>query len=331
MARRTINNLKLGIFVLAGLAVLIILLYVIGRNEYLFGNTFELKARFENVNGLMPGNNIRFAGIDAGTIRSVQVLDDTTIEVTLRVRNDMKKYIRKNAEVSIGTDGLMGNKLLNIRSARVPAPLVEEGDILVTAPGVDTDEILKVLNATTGDIAVVVSELRKSVKRFNESSALWTLISDESVPAGISASVSRIRMASARMDDMMAGLDLIVTDVREGKGTLGKLLRDSAIALDIRASVQKLGSIGASADSLTARISVLVNSISRQVQNPDGTVHALLADPKMAESVSKSLQHIEEGTRAFNENMEALKHSFLFRGYFNKIERRKKEVTTSVY
>ena len=148
MARKIINRVKLGVFVLAGLGFLILLLYIIGKNQNMFGSTFILKARFDNVHGLMPGNNIRFAGIDAGTVRSIKVLNDTTIEVSMLVKNKMKGYIRKNATVSISTDGLMGNRLLNIEAAKRPAALVDEGDILLTTQGPDTDEMLNVLNST---------------------------------------------------------------------------------------------------------------------------------------------------------------------------------------
>ena len=164
MARKTINTVKLGIFVITGIVVLVMLLYVIGKNQNLFGNTFQLKARFENVNGLMPGNNVRYAGINAGTVKSVEVLNDSTVEVTLLIRSKMKDFIFANATVSIATDGLMGSKLVNIESAKSPAPLVKEGDILQSSLSPDTDEILRVLNTTTGDIAVIARELKFTVK-----------------------------------------------------------------------------------------------------------------------------------------------------------------------
>src|SRR5690606_6259856 len=111
MAKRITNHLRLGIFVMAGLVFLVLLLYVIGKNQNLFGSTFVLKARFENINGLMSGNNVRFAGITAGTVNEVRVLNDTTIEVEMLIKNKMREFIKKNTVATIGSDGLMGNKL----------------------------------------------------------------------------------------------------------------------------------------------------------------------------------------------------------------------------
>ena len=165
MANKVFNTARLGIFVIAGLAFLILLLYIIGRNQNLFGNTFTLKARFNNVHGLMAGNNVRFGGINAGTVKSVEVINDTTIEVSLLVKQKMKQFIRKNAIVTIGTDGLMGNKLISIEPVNATAELVEEGDILYSSSGPDTDDMIKVLDNTNNDIAIIAGELKQTVQR----------------------------------------------------------------------------------------------------------------------------------------------------------------------
>src|SRR5665647_546677 len=118
MAKRIINNVKLGSFVLAGLICLVLLLYMIGKNRNLFGNNYVLKTRFENVQGLIAGNNVRFSGIQAGTVKSIKILNDTVIEVTMIIEKKMQSIIRKNAITSIGTEGVVGNKVVNIVPAR---------------------------------------------------------------------------------------------------------------------------------------------------------------------------------------------------------------------
>src|SRR5574339_214522 len=111
MAKQMVNNIKLGVFVMAGLLFLILLLYMIGKNKNLFGSNFILKARFENVQGLQTGNNVRYAGIESGTVKKITILNDTVVEVVMVIDDKMKSIIRKNAIVSIGTDGFVGNKV----------------------------------------------------------------------------------------------------------------------------------------------------------------------------------------------------------------------------
>ena len=129
MKTKATDNAKLGIFVMAGVVFLIVTLYMIGKNRNLFGSTFTIQASVNNVNGLVPGNNVRFKGIDVGTVKSIALHDDSSIYVTLTIDDKMKPYIKQNALASISTDGLMGNKILNINSQTGDALAVEEGSL----------------------------------------------------------------------------------------------------------------------------------------------------------------------------------------------------------
>src|SRR5688572_5241267 len=140
MTHRIINNIKLGIFVILGLLFLILLMYMIGRNRNLLGSNYTLKARFENVQGLKSGSNVRYSGIEVGTVKKISILNDTLIEVTMLISNKMKGIIRKNAIASIGTDGFVGNKILNISAGKEKEDVAVENDILSSRKPLDTDE-----------------------------------------------------------------------------------------------------------------------------------------------------------------------------------------------
>jgi phospholipid/cholesterol/gamma-HCH transport system substrate-binding protein len=309
---------------MAGLGFLIVVLYVIGKNHNLFGKTFVLRARFENVHGLLPGNSVRFAGIDAGSVKYVDVLNDTTIEVTLMVQTKMKKFIHKNAQFSIGTDNLIGNRIINIESGKAPAPEVAEGDVIWGEKGTDPDEMLRVLNKTNYDIAAIASELKNTLKRINKSKVIWQLLEDETLPLQIRGSLTKVQKASTYMNDAMRDIALIVEDVKSGKGSVGKLVRDSALALSVTEAVDKLKSIGTAGDSLVGQINTFVSTVDKEVNNGKGTVNALLKNEAIAQRLDQSLKNIEQDTQTFNELLEALKHNILFRGYFRKMEKQKK-------
>ena len=132
MTKKLINNVKLGAFVLGGLLFLVLLLYMIGKNRNLFGDTYVLKARFQHVQGLVAGNNVRYSGIQAGTVKKIYLLNDTLIEVVMVVDRNLQAVIRKSALVSIGTEGFVGNKVVNIVPSNQAASLAEEGDVLMT-------------------------------------------------------------------------------------------------------------------------------------------------------------------------------------------------------
>lgn len=324
MAKTTVNYTRLGLFVMAGIAFLILLLYIIGKNQNMFGKSFELKARFGNVQGLVQGDNIRFAGINAGSVKSVEVLNDTTIEVTMLVKTGMQPFIRRNARITIATDGLIGNRVVNIESGRTPAPVVQEGDVLFGADGPTTDQMLSVLNNTTNDVSAIAAELKKTVVRINESKAVWRLLNDESLPADLKHSLGKVRLASDKMAGTMTGVYDLVQDVKNGRGTAGQLLTDTTIASKVAQSLEGISRIGKLADSLSARMIALVTTINDDLNSGDGTVHVLMKDKQTAARLQNTIRNIEQDTEAFNEVMDALKQSFLLRGYFRKMEKQKK-------
>ena len=323
MAKQGINNVKLGAFVLAGLLFLVLLLYMIGKNRNLFGATYLLKAKFENVQGLVTGNNVRFAGIEAGTVKKIKILNDTTIEITMTIDKKMANVIRKNAIVSIGTEGFVGNKVVNIVPSRQPAALAEDGDILVSKKSIDADAMLQTLSKTNTDAAVIAASLKITIERINKSSALWDLLNDKSLPRDLKTSVSNLRAATAKASNMVSGIDEIVRDVKNGKGSLGAILTDTSFASHLNEAILKIMHVGDEADSLADMLTKMSGDIQNDINNGKGTINALLKDSMMVIKLNESLNNIQQGTDAFNQNMEALKHNFMLRGYFKKQEKQR--------
>lgn len=325
MERESSKNIRLGLFVLGGIIFLVLLLYMIGKNQNLFGNTYVLKTRFENVQGLVSGNNVRFAGIASGTVKKINIINDTLIEVTMYMDNKMKNVIRQNAVTSIGTDGLVGNKLVNIVPSKESAPLAKEGDILPSKHIVSTEEMLSTLNKTNNDIAEIASNLKVTVAKINNSNALWSLLSDEGISNDLRASIRKVRHSTENAALMMNDLHMVIADIKEGKGSLGELIRDTSFSRNLNDAVVKITKVGNEADSLANEISLLTGGIRNDINTGKGPANYLLKDSSMAIKINASLDNIQKGTDGFNQNMEALKHNFLFRGYFRKLEKKKEK------
>jgi len=325
MAKKTINNVKLGIFAIAGLLIMIFSLYMIGKDTNMFGSNYTLKVRFDNVHGLTSGNNVRYSGIQVGTVKKVKILNDTLIEVSMLIDTKMKNYIHKNDIVSMSTDGLMGNRILNIAPAKDGAPLAEDGDLLETKKITSTDDMLETLDKTNRNIKDVSEELKMTFLRINSSSGFWKLLSDETLPDNLRASASSIRHAAVNAEKMMADIHLIINDVKAGKGSLGTILTDTAIAYNLNEAVVKIQQVGNHADELAKQLTSIAETIKQDVNTGKGPAHAILKDSLIVKNLNHSLSNIEKGTASFNQVMEALKHNFLLRGYFRKLEKKQKE------
>lgn len=325
MAKRLINTIKLGSFVLAGLILLVLLLYMIGKNKNLFGSTYVLKARFENVQGLVAGNNVRFSGIQTGTVKKISIINDTVIEVTMVIDTRMKTIIRKNAVTSISTDGIVGNKVVNIFPSKQPGELAMEGDILLSRSVVSADDVMQSVSNALNNVAAIANDLKTTIQKLNASSGLWALLNDHSLPDDVRLAVANVRSATRKAGTIADNLNSIVSDVKNGKGSMGAFLKDTSFVSNLNDAVLKIKSIGAEADSLAGDISQLVAGISQDINYGKGTVYTLLKDTTVVIKINESLSNVQKGTEAFNQNMEALKHHFLFRGYYKKLEKQEEK------
>jgi len=323
MAKKIVNTVKLGIFVVSGLAFLILLLFMIGRNKSLFGSSYLLKAKFENVQGLIPGNNVRYSGIQAGTVKTIKIINDTTIEVSMMIETEMEEIIRLDAIASIGTDGIVGNKVVNIVPGKQNAAIAKEGDFIASKKPIDTDQILKTLSNTNNDISEIVGGLKVTVERINNSTALWELLNDKTLPMELRQSAVNLRLTTSKAGLMADDLNSIIADLKGGKGSLGILLKDTAIAYNLNEAVIKMNKVGSQADRLTNDIGTIVKGIQQDVNSGKGPANAFLKDSIMVKNLNSSIDNLRKGTDGFNQNMEALKSSFLLRGYFKRQEKNK--------
>jgi phospholipid/cholesterol/gamma-HCH transport system substrate-binding protein len=314
MANAASKNIRLGVFVFMGTVLLIASLYLIGNTQNLFGNTFRISAEFYNVNGLMPGHNVRFSGIDVGTVESVQIVSDSSVKVVMVIQQDMRTFIRKNAVASIGTDGLMGNKLVNINSSDEPADLIEEGDVLVTLRPIEQDEMIRTLNATNENMQVITSNLRTITDRINSKNSLWSLLMDTVVAENVKASIVNIRIASNQSAILTGNLTAISNDIRNGKGTLGALITDTTIAGDLKQVIVKFENINDSVAVISGNVADIVSGI----QSGKGSIGVLLSDTTLVHNLNEGITNLNKGSVLLNEDLEALRHSWPFRRYFRK-------------
>jgi phospholipid/cholesterol/gamma-HCH transport system substrate-binding protein len=133
---------KLGVFVTAGLVLFISTIYFVGKQKNIFGNTFHLSAAFKTVSGLKVGNNVRFSGINIGNVSDVELLTDTSVMVDLVIRKKYQEFIKKDAKASIGSDGLMGDKVLTISPGTVGNSPVKNGDIILVKNAIEMEDVM---------------------------------------------------------------------------------------------------------------------------------------------------------------------------------------------
>jgi phospholipid/cholesterol/gamma-HCH transport system substrate-binding protein len=161
--RKNKSALRLGIFVTIGTLLFIIGIYIIGEKRHLFNRTFRISCVTDNVSGLLPGGNVRFSGINVGTVENIVIVRDTVVRIDMIIQEDVQQFIRRDSRAIVGSEGLMGNKLVNILPGSMKSGTIRDGDMILSEEPMDVDEIMGSLQRTgrniehiTGDLAYIM-------------------------------------------------------------------------------------------------------------------------------------------------------------------------------
>ncbi len=308
--------------VIIGTLLFTMAVYLIGQKQDMFSNTFNLRVVFSNVNGLQPGNNVRFSGINVGSVMGVNIQNDSTIEIVMRVREDVRKFIKSDALVTIGTDGLMGNMIININPGKGNAPIVEDNTLLQSYSRVKTDDILKTLNMTNENAAMLTRSLLDVIENIQHGKGtLSYMVYDTMLRINLIQSVNNLQKATRKTNQLLADVQGMAGDIKSGKGLAGYLLRDTITSGKLIETMTELQQASTNIQHSTDSLKLFIQKLNSQ----NGSLSVLISDTTMAKDLKETISNLNKGTAKFDENMEALKNSFLTKKYFEDQKKEKEK------
>ena len=227
---------KLGMFVIIGLVLFVGTIYFVGKQKNLFGSTFELYSKFNSVNGLEVGNNVRLSGINIGTVEEIDFVNDTSVVIKLVIRDEVRKYIKKDAIASINSDGLMGDKVLTISSGKNSTVIVENNNYITSKKSIEMDDLMVSVKKSVDNAGVITAQLAQfSYSMNNGNGALSRLVSDEEFGNSIKTMVSNLENSSTEFKRFTVNMN-------NGKGALSKLVSDERMGKVIDSSLTNVKS-----------------------------------------------------------------------------------------
>jgi phospholipid/cholesterol/gamma-HCH transport system substrate-binding protein len=195
---------KLGLFTTAGLLLLVATIYFVGKQKNIFGTVFHLKSSFANVSGLKVGNNVRFGGITVGTVDDIQLVTDTSVIVGMIIQKNIQRFIKKDATASIGSDGLMGDKVIVISPGTYTQKEILDNDVLQTHAPVETDQIMASLKVSADNAAIITSQLAQITYKINNGNgAISKILADSSFANNITKTMTNLKKSSQGLDENM--------------------------------------------------------------------------------------------------------------------------------
>jgi len=284
MKKKISHKIRLGIFVSLGILIFILAIYFIGEKQQLFRSTFRLSGEFKDVAGLQAGNNVRLSGINVGTVENVIIVSDTSVKVEILIDESTRKFIRKDAIASIGSEGLMGNKVLVISPGTGGKGIIENNDIISTAQPTDMDEIMKSLKTTIDNTANITGDLAKI---------------STNIESG-KGTIGRLMMDKEWRQDIQS----TIVNLKEGsvgfKTFMEKTNELDSILIRLNKTIDN-----------TANITYDLSKITNNIQSGEGMIGKLLMDQSMGQNLDSTLINLKNGLAEFEIFMKKAQESWL--------------------
>lgn len=283
---------RLGMFIVGGIVIFVIAIFFIGKQQNLFNPVFKVTTNFYNVSGLQVGNNVRFSGINVGIVDNISIINDSTVQVDMLIRKTVQEFIKADSQAGIGSEGIIGDRVLIITQGTNNSPIAEDGQHLLSKEPVETDAIMVSLQATAVNAEVITLQLAEIMTNVNSGQGmLGRLIQDTTIAENVNMTIENFKKSSEGLDETIEVTKENVFAFMEG----------------LQATVAK-----------TEVASDQLGEIMMKINNGEGAVGMLLKDTVIVNNIDETIVNLKESSKSLNENMEALKHNFLFRGYFRR-------------
>jgi phospholipid/cholesterol/gamma-HCH transport system substrate-binding protein len=319
MEKTTSEKIRLGLFVIIGLSFFVVAIYFIGSKQQMFGKTDHLSAVFNNVGGLQLGNNVRFSGINIGSVREIKIINDTTINVDMQIEKSYFQYIKKDAIASIGSDGLVGSVIINIIPGKGIEANVVAGDIIKSVNRIRTDDMMSTLNVTNQNAARLTADLLKITNDINNGNGtISVLLRDSTMSNDLKETIHNLKLTSQKTTQTIDNLNTQIASFDNKNNVIG-VLKDTVVANKIKKVVINLNQSSEEINKVVTNL----NATILNIKEGKGAINYLANDQKLVKQIDSTMSNINEASKKLNENLEALKHNWFFRGYFKKMEKQK--------
>jgi len=329
------RKLIVGIFVGGCLVLFGIGMFLIGNSNQLFTKSFNVYADFSKITGIQNGGKVRVAGMDAGTVTRIEVpaRPEAKFRIHFRIIEKLHPIVRQDSVVTIQTDGLLGNKYLQVDAGSADAPLARNDSLIQSKEPFEWGDLMVEINGVVKQVNEVIAgvkdQLVSTLSQIEDTAQTASLLVKEATP--------NVKSIVVSADKISANLSEIIDGIQQGQGSVGALFKDKGLYDSIKRSagtaekvVENLRDTSASAKKIvnTMGESDIVPQVQKTVKNLQQITlqvkdavdkfQSASGEGGVAENLQRTLADAHEAMSDLSDSTEALKHNFLFRGFFNK-------------
>lgn len=308
-----------GVFVFLGLIIFAAGILVLGGQKKSFMSSLQVVAVFSDIGGLAKGDNVWYSGVKVGTIKSITFEGPHAIAVRMDIEKKTRAFIHKDVRAKVSSDGLVGNKIIALAGGTPEVPPVEDGDTIIVETAISTDEIMNTLQVNNKSLVEITGNLKEITKNIrNGQGTLGKLITDDAVYANLEGTLATLQKTAANTQRLTEGLAGYAARLQTPGALANDLVTDTVVFAKLRSTVSQLESAAQGFDTVVVNLKGASEGISRNLQSSSTPAGVILNDTATALSLKNTIGNLETSSEKLDENLEALKHNFLFRGYFRR-------------
>jgi phospholipid/cholesterol/gamma-HCH transport system substrate-binding protein len=309
----------LGFFIFVALVIFALGLIVLNGQRGTFGKTIKVKSFFTNVDGLKTGSNVLFDGIKVGIVTNL-ALQSGNVLVEMRIEKTAQKFIPENAIVSVGSDGLIGNKVLEISEGNLQTGYIQNGDTLQAGQATSLEMMFKALQTNNNNLLEITENLKQiSGKILKGEGSIGKLITDDALVNNMQSLINKLHTSADNAQTLTHDVAAFTAKL-ENPGTMTyNLIHDTVIFNRLQSTSRRLEEMANNAQLIVKKL----DNATNQLNNTDKPAGMMLNDKTTADELKTIINNLQTGTQMLNETLEALRHNFLLRGSFRKMEKAK--------
>lgn len=312
------SQVRVGLVIIVSLIVLIFGTYQVGRLFDVFASRYPLIMLVENAGGVMPGAPVTLAGQRVGQVSEVQFIPvhervgSANIRIRLGVNRDIQDQIREDSRAALRTQGLLGDRFIDISPGSPATRILEAGDTIVAEPPLDIEVVLETARRTLDHVQAIAGDLQATTASLAAGEGtVGALLTDDRLYErmtaasgelavlvntlnGADGTLSRLIHDPAmyeRMEAALVRVDSLAGAVLAGEGTLGRLMMDETLYDGM------LGVVGR-ADTMLIGVEGVVLGLAEA----DGTIRRLMEDPELYDQLLKAIVDIQTLIQSIRED-----------------------------
>jgi phospholipid/cholesterol/gamma-HCH transport system substrate-binding protein len=319
MEKKNRQGVIVGAFVFLALVIFVLGVMTLGGQQSLLNKGASIHAIFDEVSGLQPGGNVRYAGVKVGTVKAITLTKDGKVDVRMNIEKESLDIIKKDVKAKVGSDGFIGNKIVVLYGGSPAAPIVQDNHLVHTENSLNTEEMMETLQQNNKNILAITDNFKTiSDQMIKGQGTVGKLLNDEALYRDLQTSMASLKIAAANAQSMVSNVTAYTTRLTSNGSLANDLITDTVIFARLRSAVREIDGLSESANRVVVDLQAASRNLNQSMNDPASPVGLLLNDKETAADIRATIKNLQAGTQKLDENMEALQHNFLLRGFFRK-------------